>query len=270
MRLVCIADTHGHHEILTSGHFPGILPSGDALIIAGDAGLLTIGCVEVFNQWLSTLPHKVKIFVAGNHDRTFQDSPDQARAALNDALYLQDSGATVQGISFWGSPWTYPSKKQNLHGSFIANYSIPIPRVPATVQVLVTHAPDPPCFPRRSWSNCNSRLVLHIHGHFGRSEYRRAASDRLGAFPHSLYASLYTSRFRRLYQLPEPPIVVDLDGTGKIVSVAANNTPVEVTRYIHYRTTVRLPAFKAKTRAETEAEHSRRYAKVMAKLEGEA
>ncbi len=42
--------------------------------------------------------------VAGNHDLLFYQKPKLARANLTQATYLQDSGVTIEGLNFWGSP----------------------------------------------------------------------------------------------------------------------------------------------------------------------
>ncbi|KAF9034475.1 hypothetical protein BDZ89DRAFT_1130688 [Hymenopellis radicata] len=59
-RFVCISDTH-HHK------FP--VPHGDVLLHSGD--LTNTGKYTEFKdtmEWLCSLPHKVKIIIAGNHD----------------------------------------------------------------------------------------------------------------------------------------------------------------------------------------------------------
>ena len=32
--------------------------------------------------------------------------PEQARGLLTNAIYLEDSGVEIDGVRFWGSPWT--------------------------------------------------------------------------------------------------------------------------------------------------------------------
>ena len=87
MKIVCISDTHSLHW-----HIPE-LPDGDVLIHAGDSlGQGTLDNIEDLNSWLGTLPHRHKIVIAGNHDRAFQDEPEQARELLTNAIYLEDSG----------------------------------------------------------------------------------------------------------------------------------------------------------------------------------
>ncbi|KAG6905415.1 hypothetical protein DXG01_002849 [Tephrocybe rancida] len=59
-RFVCISDTH-------SRQFD--IPDGDVLLHSGD--LTNLGLEEEFKdalEWLYSLPHKIKIIIAGNHD----------------------------------------------------------------------------------------------------------------------------------------------------------------------------------------------------------
>ena len=99
MKLVCISDTHSMHRSIQD------IPDGDVLIHAGDSlGQGTLDNVVELNDWLGTLPHRYKIVIAGNHDWVFQDSPEQAREALNHAIYLEDSGIEIEGVRFWGYP----------------------------------------------------------------------------------------------------------------------------------------------------------------------
>jgi predicted phosphohydrolase len=100
MRIVCVSDTHGYHELTR-------VPGGDVLVHAGDVcrhgGLED---VDDFNRWLGKLPHRHKIVICGNHDWCFQEKPAEARARLTNAIYLEDSGCEIEGLTFYGSPWT--------------------------------------------------------------------------------------------------------------------------------------------------------------------
>ena len=100
MRIVCVSDTHGYHELTT-------IPDGDILVHAGDicrhGGLED---VDDFNRWLGKLPHRHKVVICGNHDWCFQEKPAEARARITNAIYLQDSGCEIEGLKFYGSPWT--------------------------------------------------------------------------------------------------------------------------------------------------------------------
>jgi predicted phosphodiesterase len=135
MRLVLISDTHGRHDQLE-------IPAGDVLIHAGD--LSTRGRepeIAAFNQWLGALPHPVKIVIAGNHDFLFERDPPRARALLTNATYLEDAGAAVGGLTFWGSPW----QPRFFDWAFNLDRGAPLrakwDRIPAGVDVLIVHGP---------------------------------------------------------------------------------------------------------------------------------
>src|SRR3954463_9775721 len=99
MRIVAVADTHLFHDEL-------VIPDGDVFVHAGD--LCRGGDLDELREaaaWISALPHRHKIVVAGNHDWAFVHEPAAARALLRDACYLQDSAHTIDGIRFHGSPW---------------------------------------------------------------------------------------------------------------------------------------------------------------------
>ena len=136
MKLVCISDTHSLHRRIPD------IPDGDVLIHAGDClGQGTLENVRDFNDWLGTLPHRHKIVVAGNHDWAFQETPELARQALTEAIYLEDSGVEIEGVRFWGSPWT----------PVFMNWAFMLQRgeslyekwqlIPDNTDVLITHGP---------------------------------------------------------------------------------------------------------------------------------
>lgn len=136
MKLVCISDTHSLHWDIPH------IPDGDVLIHAGDSlGQGTLDNVEDFNNWLGNLPHRYKIVIAGNHDWAFQDEPEQARALLSNAIYLEDSGIEIEGVRFWGSPWT----PTFMHWAFMLDRGQPLhdawALIPDNTDVLITHGP---------------------------------------------------------------------------------------------------------------------------------
>lgn len=101
MRIVCISDTHNCNEQIS-------VPAGDLLIHSGDATVNgTEAEIAAFAQWFTALPHKQKIFVAGNHDWLFERENDRACALIaNDSVtYLQDSAIVIDGLKIYGSPW---------------------------------------------------------------------------------------------------------------------------------------------------------------------
>ena len=151
VRLVCISDTHG----LTDGM---VLPHGDILVHAGDFS--NVGSrqdVVKFNDFLSKQPHKHKIVIAGNHDVSFDAAnyaklqpqfhartpvdPIEVKSLLTACTYLEDSACEVEGLKFYGSPWS-----PWFGGwAFNAERGEPIRKfwtaIPSDVNVLITHGP---------------------------------------------------------------------------------------------------------------------------------
>lgn len=143
MKLVIISDTHNKHDQLT-------LPDGDVLIHCGDAtGRGSIAETGKFFQWLEKLPYKHKIFIAGNHDFFFENKSEineaikQAFLVVNGGSihYLEDSGVTIDGINFWGSPWqpTFHDWAFNLDSESALAQKFDL--IPKDTQVLITHGP---------------------------------------------------------------------------------------------------------------------------------
>lgn len=139
MRLVITSDTHGRHDLIEN------LPEGDIFVHAGDFMNFGLAPEEIisFNRWLSKQPIKYSVVCGGNHDRYFQKMPEFARRSLNKATYLENTGVTIEGVSFWGSPYNpeflnwafmYP------RGSAANQYW---DQIPAGLDVLITHGP--PC-----------------------------------------------------------------------------------------------------------------------------
>jgi predicted phosphohydrolase len=136
MRLVVISDTHGLHNHI------GSLPAGDVLVHAGDfmnSGLYPEEILS-FNHWLAKQAIQRRVVCGGNHDRLFQLAPRLARELLTNATYLENTGVTIDGVSFWASPYT---------PEFL-NWAFMYPRgaaaqywdqIPHDLDVLITHGP---------------------------------------------------------------------------------------------------------------------------------
>ena len=135
-KIVCLSDTHNCSEQI-------IVPDGDILIHAGDATISgTVDEIFLFNEWFANLPHKHKIFVAGNHDWLFETNNRFARNLLDQSIhYLQDSVVVIENLKFYGSPWQprFFDWAFNLNrGSELAEKWKLIPK---EVDVLITHGP---------------------------------------------------------------------------------------------------------------------------------
>ena len=133
---VCISDTHGLHQSLPP------LPDGDVLIHAGDClGSGSVKSLEAFAEWFEAQPHRHKILVAGNHDYAIEKYPDLIPKLLPTTYYLQDSGIEIDGVKFWGSPWT-----PRFHGgAFMLDRGSSLKSqwalIPEDTDVLITHGP---------------------------------------------------------------------------------------------------------------------------------
>ena len=135
MRIVCLSDTHGHHDEIE-------VPDGDLLVHAGDFTKRgTLAEVADFDAFLARLPHPHKVVVAGNHDFLFEREPALARATLAHATYLEHDAAELGGLRVFGSPWQpwYRNWAFNLQRGepLRARWA----EVPAEIDLLVTHTP---------------------------------------------------------------------------------------------------------------------------------
>lgn len=136
MKIVCISDTHNLHNGLS-------IPDGDVLIHCGDATLRgSIEEVGLFGHWFRNLPHRVKLFVPGNHDFLFDRNRPLALelVAGRGVKVLIDRAITIDGVKFYGTPWV-----PNLEGwAFYGDHITLVSRfhhIPDDVQVLITHGP---------------------------------------------------------------------------------------------------------------------------------
>lgn len=176
IRVVCISDTHD--QIVPN------VPDGDLLIHSGD---LTNpgGAQDIQKQidWLASLPHRHKVFIAGNHDswfdvrsRKLEDKREGRRIDFKNLHYLQQSSVTLDFAD---------GRKLNVYGAA----DIPVcggddhafqyspdrypwsGRIPIETDVLVTHTP--PRFHRDLGLGCPGlqeelwrvKPKLHVFGH---------------------------------------------------------------------------------------------------------
>lgn len=171
-RVVCISDTHGLHESVT-------LPDGDVLVHAGDFmnyGRDPMEAVEFFG-WFGAQKHPHKVLIAGNHDVYFEQYADVARRLLPEGVeYLEDSGATVAGLKFWGTPVT---PEFGIGWAFNRERGFAIRQhwrmIPTGTDVVITHGPP------------NGILDEVGREHVGCEELRQRLDDvcpRLTVFGH--------------------------------------------------------------------------------------
>jgi Icc-related predicted phosphoesterase len=213
-RIVCLSDTHNcTHEIE--------VPDGDILIHSGDATITgTVEEVKRFSRWFSGLPHRHRVFVAGNHDWLFERDDQLARSLLGTSItYLRDSSAVIAGLKIYGSPW----QPRFFDWAFNLNRGAEIAEkwklIPNDIDVLITHGPPHGILDAipKPWgvenSGCENlrerveaiaslgRLKLHAFGHIhcGYGTY-----DEFGI------RFVNASTCDEQYEPTQPPIVIDL------------------------------------------------------------
>lgn len=219
-RIVLISDTHSRHSSL-------VVPDGDILVHAGD--LTNCGSLVELREaceWLNTLPHKHKIAIAGNHDFAAEGFYKEKQEGIlrtdffKDVIYLRDSGWEIDGLKFWGSPWT-PE---------FFDWAFNLPRgealkekwdlIPANTNVLITHGPPAGILDtvrpfaqywrtragcddlaERVWEiNPEVHVFGHIHSGYGSVEYPDDKTNYYNA-----------SNLDEAYRVRNAPIVLDLE-----------------------------------------------------------
>lgn len=206
MRFVAISDTHGRHSALR-------VPDGDVLLFAGDmCERGTLREIESFADFLSSLPHKHKVVIAGNHDFPFQRTPESARAIMRSFTYLEDSGTEVEGCKIYGSPWQpefYDWAFNLPRGKALEEIWA---KIPEDTDVLITHGPPfgvldtthdgrrvgcEALAERRRGLNLKVHVFGHIHEGYGQQACRQCCS---------LNASIFDQRKKGL----NAPFILDL------------------------------------------------------------
>ena len=135
MKIIAISDTHNSHSKI-----PYDMPDGDVLVFAGDMSIYGHSNeIKSFNRWLGTLDYKHKIVIAGNHDIKFQTDPHIKM--ITNADYLEDDEIVIDGIKFYGTPWT----PEFCNWAFMLNRGYDLRKkwemIPDDTDILITHGP---------------------------------------------------------------------------------------------------------------------------------
>jgi Icc-related predicted phosphoesterase len=215
LKIVCISDTHSYHRRIN-------IPDGDVLVVSGDLtwkGELSI--VEDFANWIKEVPIANKIVIFGNHELGFQHGPKRKDAIKliknSGAHYLEDSGITIDGVKFWGSPatpWFHSWEWNYQRGKDIA---MVWDKIPLDTNVLITHGPPYMIMdeaPRGVFGHENvgcsdllskiselTDLKLHVFGHI----HHGYGKTQMGPC-----AFVNASSCTEQYAPTNPPIVVEI------------------------------------------------------------
>lgn len=211
-KIVCLSDTHNCNEQIS-------VPDGDVLIHAGDATIHgTPDEIYKFAKWFSSLPHKHKIFIAGNHDFFFEDdrlSRETVNFLFPNCIYLQDSFTKIEGLKIYGSPWQprfFDWAFNLMRGAELAEkWKL----IPPDTDILITHGPPHGILdevPRKYWienTGCEElrkkveeiRPKAHIFGHI---HCGYGQTEQFGV------KFINASNCDESYQPTQPPIVFEL------------------------------------------------------------
>ena len=148
MHIVTISDTHNKHEYLE-------IPDGDVIIHSGDfSNRGSRDEIDNFLDWYRALPHKIKILVAGNHDKGTDPDIDEELSTYFENLcghfgviLLNDSETIIKcedmsEIKIWGSPVS-PTFGHGWAWNRDRDYQIDDSwkKIPKDVDIVVTHGP---------------------------------------------------------------------------------------------------------------------------------
>ena len=225
MKITFISDTHGKHAELTDK-----LPGGDVLIHSGDfmRGGYEEGEAIDFFDWLEhdVTGYKYKIFIAGNHDRLFENEPEQA-IKLKDAyapstIYLQDSSFKIEGIKFYGSPWTPAFNNWAFNVERDSNeIEEKWNEIPDDTDILITHGPPLGILDYTPYGGdvgCERMIskvleiqpLIHVFGHV-HSSYGHKYNDTTDF--------INASNLNDNYKLVNEPVNIILDPTFKQIEI---------------------------------------------------
>jgi Icc-related predicted phosphoesterase len=139
MRVAAISDTHGRQG--------WEIPTCDVFIHAGD--MTAQGSLQETALFAARVQKAMEgsggpahvILVPGNHDECFESLPEVVTGLFGPNVHvLQDEPLVLDGITFYGSPWTPPFMLWH----FMAEESrlaMLYRNMPQSVDVLVTHGP---------------------------------------------------------------------------------------------------------------------------------
>lgn len=166
-KITGISDTHNRHKKLKND-----LPGGDLLIHSGD--ITSIGReseIREFVKWFNSIDNYThKVFIAGNHDLTFESEklfrlksmwfdkknysddgtsgkPDWLNELLGSGLssnvyYLENSELVIDTIKIWGSPYSPTFGRDwafNVDRGYDANQIWK--KIPDDTDIVITHSP---------------------------------------------------------------------------------------------------------------------------------
>eukprot|EP01084_Bolivina_argentea_P313420 542765_1 len=144
--IVHISDTHQKHDQLTIPYGDILIHTGDFLHKCSEMNDAAIEQINKFNDWLGEQPHGIKIIICGNHESVFTNlnSSQILKYVSNATYYLQDSSVNINGINFYGTPWSIIASRNTAFG-FDKNNENKLNEkydlIPSNTDILLHHLP---------------------------------------------------------------------------------------------------------------------------------
>ena len=236
VKIVAISDTHTKHKKLE-------IPECDVLIHAGDFTWTgKYWEVNRFLMWMEKQPAKHKIVVAGNHEMSLDKTHEKFYPPTANLMhvyreritYLENSAVEIDGIKFYGTPWTPWFHDWGFNG--VEGADAPFRRhenamlsdiygeIPMDTNVLICHGPPYDLVDKATDDHrCGSvemrkiiedpnriDLRLYICGHIHEARGR----DTTGGVEVCNVSSL-----ARDYETIGPPVVIEVDNQGFVESI---------------------------------------------------
>ncbi len=139
MKVAVTSDTHGRQN--------WVMPPCDVFVHAGD--ITCRGSIEEISKFAARLRDEMSlpqgprhaIIVPGNHDQCFELFPTPVRELFGENVHvLLDRAVVLDGVRFYGSPWTPPFMRWHFmadESRLASLYS----GMPDILDMLVTHGP---------------------------------------------------------------------------------------------------------------------------------
>lgn len=199
MHILHLSDTHGQHHKLSK------LPNADIIIHSGDSSFAgSEREVMDFIQWFCGLPHKYKVFIAGNHDNYLYE---QCVGKLpENCFYLCNSQVEIEGVILYGLPLF-------LDEVMSGHYDENIQKIPSNIDVLITHQPPYSILDKSATVHYGSVQLLekvlkikpkyHLFGH---------VHDAYGIYQKGKTTFVNSALLNTNYELVYKPQLFDLNG----------------------------------------------------------
>lgn len=135
-RVTVISDTHCRHDEMNP-------PAGDLLIHCGDMFNLSSRAprlISEMDEWFGRQKFERILCTGGNHDRILETDLTRRSQPFRNAHFLKDEVVEFRGLKIFGAPWV-PDLKTHAFFQSRSSLASAWARVPADVDILVTHTP---------------------------------------------------------------------------------------------------------------------------------